>query len=191
MTYSLLVASIVSTSSKRTTRVLGQASKSLRRNNYPAPLLATLLDPRQFFSSSAGLPSTVKAWEKLANKELARDKVDVDWLRTHRVTPEGIQIQPVYWDLDAENPDMPGVYPYTRGPYATMYTNRPWTVRKKDNLHPHTTEFVHVLFLTLHDFSFGNSPPPPHPLLACLLDRFVNMQDFPPPKNPMPFIEPI
>jgi len=47
------------------------------------------------------------------------------------VTPEGVAIQPVYWDLDnQENPDMPGVFPFTRGPYATMYTYRPWTIRQ-------------------------------------------------------------
>lgn len=80
----------------------------------------------------AAMPPTVEQWEKLANKELSRAKnVSVDSLRTDRVTPEGIQIQPIYWDLsNPENPEMPGVYPYTRGPYATMYTYRPWTIRQ-------------------------------------------------------------
>jgi len=54
----------------------------------------------------------------------------VDSLRADRVTPEGIAVQPVYYDLDDPNPAMPGVKPYERGPYATMYTNRPWTVRQ-------------------------------------------------------------
>lgn len=81
---------------------------------------------------SAALPTTVQKWEKLADKELAKAKnVSVDTLRSDRITPEGIAIQPVYWDLDnPENPEMPGVYPFTRGPYATMYTYRPWTVRQ-------------------------------------------------------------
>jgi len=81
---------------------------------------------------SAALPNTVQEWEKLANKELSRAKnVSVDTLRTERVTPEEIAIQPVYWDLkNPENPEMPGVFPFTRGPYATMYTYRPWTVRQ-------------------------------------------------------------
>jgi len=81
---------------------------------------------------SAALPKTVQQWEKLADKELAKAKnVSVDTLRTERITPEGISIQPVYWDLNnPEDPEMPGVYPFTRGPYATMYTYRPWTVRQ-------------------------------------------------------------
>ena len=28
---------------------------------------------------------------------------------------------------------MPGKYPYTRGPYPTMYTQRPWTIRQVSN----------------------------------------------------------
>lgn len=77
------------------------------------------------------LPPTVQKWEKLADKELARAKdVSVETLRTDRITPEGIQIQPVYWDVNDPEPEMPGVYPFTRGPYATMYTYRPWTVRQ-------------------------------------------------------------
>lgn len=75
------------------------------------------------------------AWEKSADKELSRSKkgttTTVDSLRTERITPEGVAIQPVYYDLNnTENPELPGVYPYTRGPYATMYTNSPWTVRQ-------------------------------------------------------------
>ncbi|KAL9183443.1 hypothetical protein ACHAXT_004299 [Thalassiosira profunda] len=75
-------------------------------------------------------PPNVELWEKLADKELAGSTKTVDSLRTDRVTPEGIAIQPVYYDLDDPNPPMPGVKPYDRGPYATMYTNRPWTVRQ-------------------------------------------------------------
>lgn len=77
-------------------------------------------------------PDTVLEWEKLATKELGRSKTGqtVESLRTSRTTPEGIAVQPVYYDLDSDEPEMPGVYPYTRGPYATMYTVRPWTVRQ-------------------------------------------------------------
>jgi methylmalonyl-CoA mutase len=82
-------------------------------------------------STSATLPKSVQQWEKLANKELkSAENVSVDTLRTERVTPEGIAIQPVYWDLNSDDPEMPGVYPYKRGPYATMYTHRPWTIRQ-------------------------------------------------------------
>lgn len=78
-------------------------------------------------------PESVEKWEKLAEKELSKAKgLSVDYLRTNRITPEGIAIQPVYWDVsdDATNPELPGIFPYTRGPYATMYTARPWTVRQ-------------------------------------------------------------
>ena len=82
--------------------------------------------------STFSIPDSVKQWEEIADKELSRAKnVSVESLRTQRVTPEGVEIQPVYWDLsDSENPEMPGVFPYTRGPYATMYTHRPWTIRQ-------------------------------------------------------------
>ena len=77
------------------------------------------------------LPPAVETWEKVAEKELSRSNTSVASLRTDRVTPEGIQIQPVYWDLqDPDNAEMPGVFPYTRGPYASMYTSKPWTIRQ-------------------------------------------------------------
>jgi hypothetical protein len=70
---------------------------------------------------SAALPNSVQQWEKLADKELSRAKnVSVETLRTERITPEGVSIQPVYWDLNSDDPEMPGVFPFTRGPYATM-----------------------------------------------------------------------
>lgn len=48
------------------------------------------------------------------------------------MTPEGIQILPVYTHTKGcdSDPSYPGVYPYTRGPYATMYTTSPWTIRQ-------------------------------------------------------------
>lgn len=79
-------------------------------------------------------PKALQEWEALANKELSKSKHTVDSLRTERVTPEGIHIQPVYFDLEndgSERPlSFPGVFPYERGPYATMYTARPWTIRQ-------------------------------------------------------------
>ena len=88
-------------------------------------------------------PPKLLEWEQLANKELSRNKhgyTNVDQLRTQRITPEGISIQPVYYDLnnsattgntnDETELELPGIYPYTRGPYATMYCGQPWTVRQ-------------------------------------------------------------
>ena len=49
-------------------------------------------------------------------------------------TPEGIAVKPVYGADDIARLDfldgMPGVAPYLRGPYPTMYVQRPWTVRQ-------------------------------------------------------------
>ncbi len=49
-------------------------------------------------------------------------------------TPEHIQVQPLYSAADLEVVDhldtMPGLPPFLRGPYATMYVERPWTVRQ-------------------------------------------------------------
>ncbi|MCH9682426.1 MAG: methylmalonyl-CoA mutase, partial [Deltaproteobacteria bacterium] len=49
-------------------------------------------------------------------------------------TPEGIQIQPRYGVDDRPDPaqlsTMPGFAPFVRGPYPTMYVQRPWTVRQ-------------------------------------------------------------
>ena len=73
---------------------------------------------------------TLADWEKLAGKEL-RDKPlsSLDW-----TTPEGIVVKPVYTADDLENLEstasMPGFPPFTRGPKATMYAGRPWTVRQ-------------------------------------------------------------
>jgi len=49
-------------------------------------------------------------------------------------TPEGIDIKPVYSDADRAGLDFldtrPGLPPYIRGPYPTMYVQRPWTIRQ-------------------------------------------------------------
>ncbi|XP_072029756.1 LOW QUALITY PROTEIN: methylmalonyl-CoA mutase, mitochondrial-like [Amphiura filiformis] len=68
-------------------------------------------------------------WTGLAKKQL-RGADPEEKLTWH--TPEGINIKPLYSRQDTANhPDeLPGKYPYTRGPYPTMYTNRPWTIRQ-------------------------------------------------------------
>jgi methylmalonyl-CoA mutase len=87
-------------------------------------------------NQSEGLASqrsqNLRQWEALVEKELARakSKYTISSLRTDRVTPEGIAIQPVYYDLNADEPELPGVFPFTRGPYASMYTLKPWTIRQ-------------------------------------------------------------
>jgi len=50
------------------------------------------------------------------------------------MTPEGIPVKPVYGEADLAGVDFldtwPGITPYLRGPYPTMYVNQPWTVRQ-------------------------------------------------------------
>ena len=49
-------------------------------------------------------------------------------------TPEGIDVAPVYTAEDVRDLDFlttyPGITPYLRGPYSTMYVNQPWTIRQ-------------------------------------------------------------
>jgi methylmalonyl-CoA mutase, N-terminal domain len=49
-----------------------------------------------------------------------------------RETDSGIEIKPVYTadDADADDLELPGEFPYTRGPYPDMYRGRPWTIRQ-------------------------------------------------------------
>jgi methylmalonyl-CoA mutase, N-terminal domain len=48
-----------------------------------------------------------------------------------RETDSGIEIKPVYTSEDAEGElELPGEYPFTRGPYRDMYRGRPWTIRQ-------------------------------------------------------------
>jgi len=67
-------------------------------------------------------------WEKLAEREIKQPVSSLEW-----TTPEGITVKPLYTNKDIESVPLsqePGVYPFTRGPYATMYTARPWTIRQ-------------------------------------------------------------
>ncbi|KRZ62912.1 Methylmalonyl-CoA mutase, mitochondrial [Trichinella nativa] len=67
-------------------------------------------------------------WSKLAKKALkGKDPSSL----IHR-TAEGINLKPIYTKADCENieDELPGVFPFTRGPYPTMYTSRPWTIRQ-------------------------------------------------------------
>jgi methylmalonyl-CoA mutase len=74
-------------------------------------------------------------WKALAAKELRGKPLD----SLERQTPEGIAVKPLYTAADLEAIEAagfpwraatPGVPPYLRGPRATMYANRPWTIRQ-------------------------------------------------------------
>ena len=69
---------------------------------------------------------TYDDWKPLADKEVKGR--DLTW---H--TPEGIAVKPLYTSEDTAalvDPGVPGIAPFTRGPYASMYTGRPWTIRQ-------------------------------------------------------------
>jgi methylmalonyl-CoA mutase len=73
---------------------------------------------------------TLDDWRDLAAQELK--SVTAESLC--RQTPEGITIKPLYTAADLEDmtqqDSLPGFPPYRRGPRATMYPGRPWTVRQ-------------------------------------------------------------
>jgi methylmalonyl-CoA mutase len=69
-------------------------------------------------------------WEASATKELrGKELSELTW-----ETPEGIPVRPLYTAADLEELEavdtLPGFAPFLRGPRATMYTNRPWTLRQ-------------------------------------------------------------
>jgi methylmalonyl-CoA mutase len=71
----------------------------------------------------------LEKWKALAAKQLKGDVNDLNW---H--TPEGIRVKPLYTAEDLEKLEhqesLPGFPPYVRGPMATMYAGRPWTIRQ-------------------------------------------------------------
>jgi len=74
--------------------------------------------------------SEIDKWTELATKQLrGRPLEDLNWK-----TPEGILVKPLYTAEDLEEMEhmntLPGFAPYVRGPMATMYAGRPWTVRQ-------------------------------------------------------------
>jgi methylmalonyl-CoA mutase len=75
-------------------------------------------------------PEDLKAWAELATRQMkGRSPDELVW-----ETPEGIDVKPLYTAADLDgNPHadtLPGMAPYLRGPQATMYAGRPWTIRQ-------------------------------------------------------------
>ncbi|NBT30398.1 MAG: methylmalonyl-CoA mutase [Rhodobacteraceae bacterium] len=71
-----------------------------------------------------------EVWREIAQKELkGRDPESLTW-----ETLEGIAVKPLYTEDDIKDlphlGTVPGAAPYTRGPKATMYAGRPWTIRQ-------------------------------------------------------------
>ncbi|GMI62907.1 hypothetical protein ScalyP_jg7967 [Parmales sp. scaly parma] len=85
-----------------------------------AMLRRLALTSRRQFSST-----TKDQWTTLAHKELRGKPLT----SLTKLSPEDIAIEPVYQGDSDENA-LPGVFPFRRGPYATMYTAKPWTIRQ-------------------------------------------------------------
>ena len=69
-------------------------------------------------------------WERAAAKSVPQGRLDaLTW-----VTPEGIEVKPLYTAADVKGlpyaDTLPGFEPFVRGPQATMYAVRPWTIRQ-------------------------------------------------------------
>jgi methylmalonyl-CoA mutase len=80
----------------------------------------------------AGAPSpdvTEEQWRAALKESTGTSGGDLLW-----ETPEGISVKPLYTGRDLEGLDFlgtyPGVAPFLRGPYPTMYVNQPWTIRQ-------------------------------------------------------------
>ena len=76
------------------------------------------------FDSVGGAAQSLADWKALAGAD-----ADRRWN-----TPEGIEVKPVYTAEDLRPvthlDTMPGLPPFLRGPYSTMYVQRPWTIRQ-------------------------------------------------------------
>jgi len=75
-------------------------------------------------------PATLEAWTKAAQKSAPGGDVNaLNW-----ITPDGISVKPLYTAEDTKDlpytNTLPGFEPYIRGPQATMYAVRPWTIRQ-------------------------------------------------------------
>jgi methylmalonyl-CoA mutase len=76
------------------------------------------------------MPQADPRGDKRWQEALTADQADgQDW-----TTPEGILVKPLYTGADLDGLDFlatyPGLVPYLRGPYPTMYVNQPWTIRQ-------------------------------------------------------------
>jgi methylmalonyl-CoA mutase len=74
--------------------------------------------------------ANLEAWEQAAKKSAPNgDVAALNWL-----TPDGISVKPLYTAADTVNlpyaNTLPGFEPFIRGPQATMYAVRPWTIRQ-------------------------------------------------------------
>ena len=115
---------------------LAAAARTLLRSNLR---LCSSSTTRLCSSSTTSGVNLDPKWSEAAKKQLkGKDPAELVWK-----TPEGITIKPLYTSADLPNgknalydlypeggEEVPGQYPFTRGPYPTMYANKPWTIRQ-------------------------------------------------------------
>src|SRR4051794_8780093 len=73
---------------------------------------------------------SLPVWQKAAAKSAPGGNADaLTW-----ITPEGLAVKPLYTAADLKGlpytDTLPGFAPFVRGPQATMYAVRPWTIRQ-------------------------------------------------------------
>ncbi|MBO0872019.1 MAG: methylmalonyl-CoA mutase [Pseudonocardia sp.] len=74
-------------------------------------------------------PEASARWAELVREATGDDPAELAW-----ATPEGIAVPRLYTEVDLDGLDFlhtyPGIAPYLRGPYPTMYVTQPWTIRQ-------------------------------------------------------------
>lgn len=86
--------------------------------------MATSINKHRAFSST----TLYDEWKVYASKQMkGKDPEKLVWM-----TNESIPLRPVYFSEDRKEQEreIPGKFPFTRGPYPTMYAQRPWTIRQ-------------------------------------------------------------
>src|SRR5213083_1486414 len=109
---------------RRGERHLRDAGAPIRQLNHPREWLML----RAMAERSD--PADLAAWAELARKEGGgADPARLVWQ-----TPEGIEVKPLWTRADVAGLDfvdtLPGIFPFVRGPRATMYAGQPWTIRQ-------------------------------------------------------------
>ena len=145
-------------------------------------------------AGAAGKGSALfKEWEEIAAREVKSKGTE----GLHWETEEGFTVKPVYFHDDVSEEtakELPGKFPYTRGVKATMYTQRPWTIRQYAGFS--TAKVCMCVFSSLSlslSLSVSVSPSPFTALFPSQFllhvprrntrGRFLSRQSPPPPRD--------
>ena len=104
--------------------------KDSKATQFSIPNVSTIAAPDSSTSTTSPLTDgREKSAANLSNANRQSNAADANWQ-----TLEGINIKPGYEAADIEQlgfvETYPGIAPYLRGPYPTMYVSRPWTIRQ-------------------------------------------------------------